>query len=127
MSEVRSVHDSHYRHEPRFYLDYRMDVNVEEWRALAPNERVRRNFLYSDEVRRALFRRVCINHPDWSERQHCLMFFKLCFAGEKFETIREANVARNYLSADELREVRETPLPASYQEPNAQKYLLTEA
>ncbi len=86
-----------------------MKIDFAQWRALPPGERNRRGF--GNEIRRLLIERIQQIHPDWSERQQLLMFFKLSYKGDCFEVMSSAQIKRGHLTEAEVEAVRAVPIP----------------
>lgn len=105
------IEDSHFRHESRFYPIYPMKINIDEWRLLSSSERMMRGFRYNDEIEQLLFKRVENVHSSWNNQQHKMMFFRLRYAGEHFETLAKAKIERGDLSTKEVEAVRAIRLP----------------
>ena len=103
--------DSHYREEPRFYPDYRLNADFDKWRELPQSERTRRAYEFNAIIQLHLFRRIEQAHPDWNERQHKLMFFKLRYAGEHFDVFSHAQIERGLITAEELEPVAKASIP----------------
>ncbi len=108
---MATTETSDFRHEPRFYPSYPMKIDWEKWRALSSGERASRGFRYNSEIRGLLLERVQIVHSDWSCDQHDMMFFRLCYTGEHFETFANAKISRGDWQESEVEAVRVTPIP----------------
>ena len=98
--------------EPRFYPSYPMRIDdYNAWRAMERGKRTGLCFRYNAEIRQKLIERVQAIHPDWSERQQRLMFFKLSYKGDCFETMAAAQITRGHLTEAEVEAVRAIPIP----------------